>query len=77
MSDRTVHARLFGGGEIVRYDRAGRWFWEYSNKRDQVSIDEAVELLKSPLEWFPNRPGGTVFDRKVRAKFPDYEEIPG
>lgn len=71
---RRVHA--FGdSGEIVRYDRAGKWFFESKAKLisyRRLTIDEAVE--KAIWLWYEDNgsvnfdlPGGSSFDRKVRA----------
>lgn len=73
-SDRTVHA--FGdSAEVVRYEQAGKWFIEFKGwgiPCQQVKIDEAVR--KAIWLWNKDngsvnfgRPGGSVFDRKVRA----------
>ena len=71
MSDRTVHARLDDGAEIVRYDRAGKWRYENSNTtyRRTLSVREAVQFVAHLGEWIEGQPGGLVFDRMVRAKF--------
>jgi hypothetical protein len=74
MADRTVHAS-YDGMEIVRYDRAGKWYLEPTNpmlKRQAVTISQAV----SQALWaeahvmgriFLGRSGGKVFDAKVRG----------
>jgi hypothetical protein len=69
MSDRTVHAILVNGAEIVRYDRAGKWYYESSSYRRHLTITEAVEFVGSPDQWIPDLPGGSAFDRRIRAKF--------
>ncbi len=75
-SDRTIHAE---GGErqIVRYDRAGVWCLEYepANMRPsrRVGVNEAVRLAveienEGPGGYiYVGLPGGSMFDRKVRA----------
>lgn len=71
--DRIVHARFRTGLEVVRYDRAGRWYFEKEgDKRQRVTIQQAVTLVRRGLaereptvEVFPGRPGGGAFDRKV------------
>lgn len=67
MSDRTVHA-CQPGMEIVRYDRAGKWWLEYDNgAREQLTLREAVYLAtRKGSTIFLGRPGGQAFDRKVR-----------
>lgn len=80
--DRTVHARC-GDEELVRYDRAGKWFLEYRPARmrpaRQVSVGEAVRLALEMIERGGSvifrRPGGTTFDRKVRSKMEQPKEI--
>lgn len=73
--DRTVHATVPGGGEIVRYDKASKWYLEYPPKtlkpRTRLSLPKAVDLaLKHEREpgccIFLNRAGGTMFDARVR-----------
>jgi hypothetical protein len=71
MADRTVHAS-YSGMEIVRYDRAGKWYLEPTDptlQRRQVSIDQAVAAARLASEGnvFLGRPGGTAFDKKVRG----------
>lgn len=75
MADRTVHARTADGIEIVRYDRAGKWYAErvdsvrpdVRKSRRLLKLAEAVELASRPdSEWFFNRSGGAQFDRRVR-----------
>lgn len=71
--DRTVHARFTTGLEVVRYDRAGRWYFEKEGEKCQrVTIQQAVTLVRRGLaereptvEVFPGRRGGGAFDRKV------------
>ncbi len=68
-TDRTVHARTASGDEIVRYDRAGKWFVEFARfGRRQISLGEAVALaVEDGAEWFAGRPGGSRFDDAVRV----------
>lgn len=68
-TDRTVHAS-FGHLEIVRYDRAGKWYVEGEPKRSPVSMLRAAHLARS---WrgiggkvFFGLPGGKKFDAAVR-----------
>lgn len=67
--DRTVHAE-YQDMEIVRYDRAGKWYLEPTIpglKRQNVSIKKAVASAKWGIEnangvWHMRRPGGARFD---------------
>lgn len=73
MSDRTVHARLRNGVEIVRYGRAGKWYTEHPGMwRRHVSITEAAKMAVVAVanggEVFFGRPGGKAFDAKVRGR---------
>lgn len=77
--DRTVHASDARGGiEIVRYNRAGKWYCEIKEnvgrvglpaERQHIGVRQAAEQAKS-LESrggtiFIGRPGGQAFDRLV------------
>lgn len=76
-ADRTVHATTYGGAQIVRYDRSGKWYIEWpdevrgpgARRRKLVTIAEAVETA---VEYAPGivfgLPGGSAFDAKVRRK---------
>jgi len=69
MSDRTVHATRANGSEVVRYDRAGKWFleWAVTARRKPLTVAEAAELAAAgDAAWYPNRPGGQAFDARVR-----------
>jgi len=71
MADRTVHAS-YPGMEIVRYDKAGKWYAEPTSggQRDHLNIQEAVYLaIAQGAQWFPGRQGGLAFDRKMRDTF--------
>jgi hypothetical protein len=67
--DRTVHARSADKQqEIVRYDRAGKWWVENADgTRRPVGIREAAELARtyavSRGTVFTGRSGGSMFDR--------------
>lgn len=73
---RTVHASHPAGEEIVRYNRAGKWYIELVSpsvdapKRKQVTIAQAARraevLAEQGGEIHLRRPGGTSFDRLVR-----------
>ena len=69
--DRRVHA--WGeSGEVVRYDRAGKWYFEpKEGKRKKLTLAEAVD--KGIWLWYHDggtvcldRVGGNAFDRGVR-----------
>jgi len=67
-SDRTVHARTSDGGEVVRYDRAGKWYVEWPGRmrpRRLVTLREAVELAVAGQPLL-GQAGGKSFDAKVR-----------
>lgn len=72
MSDRTVHAVSADGIEVVRYDRAGKWYLEPPSHlllpRQHVTIAEAVRFARWCADnggrVFLRRAGGTAFDRK-------------
>jgi hypothetical protein len=74
-ADCTVHAE-YGPDQIVRYDRAGKWWLESSTPltaRRRLSLAGAVQLAS---QWPPecvylNRPGGQAFDRAFRAVLDD------
>jgi hypothetical protein len=68
--DRTVHAVLADGGEVVRYDRAGKWFLEYPYTRmiaaRRLSLKQAVQHATSPdATVHLGRRGGTRFRAEV------------
>lgn len=75
-SDRTVHATsAVGRLEMVRYDRAGKWYIEGTlpkhGPRASVTVKEAIDIAR---RWARSGgtvnyglPGGQVFDRGVRA----------
>lgn len=66
--DRTVHASN-GAREIVRYDRAGKWYVELKGlPRIPVTLAQAAKEARS-YGWVhhPGLPGGARFDRLVSA----------
>ncbi len=71
MRDRTVHAVLEDGRQVVRYDRAGKWYIEplgYPDtaKRRPVSLQEAVAVAAQTRGTvYYGRPGGGLFDKRV------------
>lgn len=61
--DRRIHARGSGTGpdqedsiDLVRYDRAGKWYVEGCGLRRHVSFAAAVDIAETIV-----RNGGTVF----------------
>lgn len=68
--DRIVHGLTADGGQIVRYDRAGKWYIEYppssERKRRQVNLGEAAAAAVDGRAIM-GRYGGKVFDARVRA----------
>jgi hypothetical protein len=72
MSDRTVHATAPDGGQIVRYDRAGKWYLEYPTGRlrpcRQIKFAEAVKLASQIGSYvYLGKPGGRRFDAAISA----------
>jgi hypothetical protein len=84
--DRTVHCTIvpISGGHIeyVRYDRAGKWYREDSGRRTLITLAEAVTAAaqtRPSVIWHEGKPGGTMFDakvRKLRANRPTAETQP-
>lgn len=73
MDDRRVHATLLPPRqpsiEIVRYERAGKWYWESDRLRKHLTIAEAAALVSGdryPVVWNEGVPGGSRFDALVR-----------
>lgn len=67
-NDRTVHAELADGHQIVRYDRAGKWYREGPDGRMLLNVAAAANYVESRDEWRPDVPGGQVFDSLVRRR---------
>lgn len=72
-NDRKVHCTIIpatGGGriEIVRYNRAGKWWYEDGPRRRPLTLDEAVAFCKDrpAVIWHKGLPGGAMFDARVR-----------
>lgn len=69
--DRRVHLTADsyrrGRVEIVRYDRAGKWWAEYGDgTRQRLYLAGAVVFAKLPGSvWHRGLPGGRAFDAKV------------
>ena len=75
LDDRRVHARSAEGMEVVRYDRAGKWYLEPPKglglKRQSVKIGDAVRFAVWAAEnggaVHFGLAGGTTFDARVKA----------
>jgi hypothetical protein len=66
MSDRTVHARLPDGTQVVRYSRAGKWYSEKGDERRHLTFVEALQLARTLGAYvYLHQPGGNAFDRLV------------
>ena len=69
MTDRTVHAVTRDGCEVVRYDRAGKWFIESPHARRALTLREAaIVATESGAEASLGLPGGSRFDALVRER---------
>lgn len=73
MSDRTVHAS-YPGMEIVRYDRAGKWYFEPTDSslpRQKVTVKQAADAAVWALGYYNDdaqvftRTGGKTFDHHL------------
>lgn len=66
--DRRVHGMSALGNEIVRYERAGKWFLEHTPQdRVALTFSEAVECALRPNASVRfGVPGGERFDAAVR-----------
>ncbi len=77
--DRRVYGTNEDGSEVVRYDRAGKWYLEKSGEaRRKLSIKEAVEIVAGWEHEAVGGPrlglvGGSRFDslyiRHVKATY--------
>lgn len=63
--DRRVHAEHPDGTQVVRYDKAGKWYVERAgDPRQAVTIAQAVrEALRPSMRVRLGVPGGATFDR--------------
>lgn len=74
VTDGTVHAEGVDGTQVVRYDKAGKWWIEYQphmlRSARPVSISEAVAVAldceRDGGVIHLCRSGGRAFDRMVR-----------
>lgn len=74
LPDRRVHAESYSGAMVlVRYEKQGRWFVEYTVgdissrrlKTVQEAAQKAVEFERAGGKIFEGVPGGKQFDSKV------------
>lgn len=66
--DRTVHATTSDGVQVVRHNRAGKWYAEQDrpHRRMPITFAEAVELAQKPGSVVHyGLPGGGRFDAAV------------
>ena len=75
MDDRRVHASSDRGVEVVRYERAGKWYLEMPGvPRRRIKLDEAVQQATLPwVTWREGVPGGSTFDARVKKRLADLE----
>lgn len=68
VEDRTVHGVTGDGWEVVRYERAGKWYSEFPNhaRRALTVTDAACLLATEDAAWFSGKSGGQKLDAKVR-----------
>ena len=68
--ERTVHAVAADGTEVVRYDKAGKWYAEpIDGKRRHVTLSEAVTIalaFGSFRDWPRN--GGAQFNAEIKKR---------
>lgn len=62
---RRRHALLPGGTEIVRYERAGKWWAEKDGARERLTIREAAKMAAGESIINRGLPGGSMFERLV------------
>lgn len=70
--DRRVHASNEDGREVVRYDRAGKYYLEHAQlRRRLLTLSEAVAKAGEP-GWivYLDLPGGGAFDHAYRKEHP-------
>ncbi|WP_159599512.1 hypothetical protein [Agromyces humi] len=70
---RTVHATHPDGTQVVRYDRAGKWFEEHPARQYRRlhlwdAVRRSLELEADGGQILLGRHGGTRFDAKVREE---------
>lgn len=74
-SDRRVHAWTPDGAEVVRYERAGKWYLEHppatGKERTSLTLAGAVQHALAAHRGggrvFLRRPGGGQFDTRFLA----------
>jgi hypothetical protein len=75
MSDRTVHATNPGYlTEVVRYNKAGKWYFEEPGRRRPLTLLEAVKeaefIAYCNGDVRLGLPGGGAFDRLYLKRNP-------
>lgn len=65
--DRRVHGKLGDGTEIVRYNKAGKWYLEKGENRQLVKVDDVVKTLLADhdSEHYAGVTGGASLDKKL------------
>lgn len=80
-SDRTVHAVCADGREIVRYNRAGKWWIEHTSGRVPLRLQSAAEIAAVTTRFGGEvrfgLPGGMAFDKRVRDYLASPSTSPG
>jgi hypothetical protein len=81
--DRSVYAKFPGGDEIVRYDKAGKWYrvepardsglgYMHPEQYFRISLAEAINLALHAVEVggqvYLDHAGGQMFDSKYRRE---------
>jgi hypothetical protein len=67
LPDRRIHAQLPDGSEVVRYERAGKWFHEGPGLRTKLTLGQAAILATSHGAIVRSGvPGGGLFDLRVK-----------
>ena len=67
--DRTVHAVWLNGSELVRYERAGKWYIENAHyTRDLLTSPEAVSAMLGADTVYLDRQGGQIVSRRYRQR---------
>lgn len=70
VNDRTVHAVMSDGSQLVRYDKAGKWYQEWLGphpRRLAMTLGEVVTEAVEAVLVFYDQPGGGSFDKRLKA----------
>ncbi len=69
LNDRRIHGLSQSGGEIVRYERAGKWYCEYRDSRIAITVeDAALFACAEGATAYLGVAGGRRFDSLVREE---------